>query len=450
MESLLELDGFGVSFFERVVLSEVSLQLPQRGMTVLVGPAGAGKSTLLRTLCGFNDAHPSMRTWGTALFRSPSANGAVVPSSAMVMQNARMFLDTVREILVSALPERSSLTRAKQDVELRKRLLALEFEDLLPVMEAEAVDLPLATQRRAAIARALIGNAPLLFADEVTAGLDGPSALAVIAALRNAARQMPVVFVTHNQRHALAAGGHTILLASGRVQEATSTAEFYAAPQTQPGRAFVQSGRCLEVTPGTPAVELDDRVTPVDAPSAFKAVKSHTLGPRGFFWVKPGKLGGLPRPGLIDRLEHDARALQRLGITKLITLEESPTVDPKVLGQHGISVKHVPIPDMQGPRLDQAKECCQDVSSWLSKGDLVALHCLAGLGRTGTMLACQLIAEGRSAREALEQVRSINPRCVQSDAQVQFLKTFEKSIVSEANTRNAHNPPRGEGDKHGA
>ena len=56
------LRGFGIAFGAQVVLSDVSLTLPSRGVLLLLGSAGEGKSTLLRTMAGLNDAQPSLRT----------------------------------------------------------------------------------------------------------------------------------------------------------------------------------------------------------------------------------------------------------------------------------------------------------------------------------------------------------------------------------------------------
>ena len=51
---VLSLRRYGVSFGERVVLSNVHLDVPTRGVVTLMGPGGSGKSTLLRTLAGLN------------------------------------------------------------------------------------------------------------------------------------------------------------------------------------------------------------------------------------------------------------------------------------------------------------------------------------------------------------------------------------------------------------
>ncbi|HRC58224.1 MAG TPA: hypothetical protein PKU97_20010, partial [Kofleriaceae bacterium] len=65
---MLALKGFGVAFRERIVLSDIELDVPARGVSVLMGPCGGGKSTLLRTVAGVNSAQPDLRQWGTARY----------------------------------------------------------------------------------------------------------------------------------------------------------------------------------------------------------------------------------------------------------------------------------------------------------------------------------------------------------------------------------------------
>ena len=58
----------------------------------------------------------------------------------------------------------------------------------------------------------------------------------------------------------------------------------------------------------------------------------------------------------------------------------------------------------------------------------VAVHCEAGLGRTGTMLAAYLISQGESAGAAIGRVRVVEPAAVETSQQMQFLKQYEKAV----------------------
>lgn len=430
--SSLSLRSFGVAFGERTILSRVDLDLPPRGLTVVVGPSGGGKSTLLRTLAGLNDNHPSLTVWGelrvngvlASLLASGATGGPRRP--ALVMQHARFFLDTVRENLVSALPNRGKLDVREQTRRVTQHLEESGLSALVPLLDQNAVSLSLSLQRRLAIARAALSGASVLFADEPTATLEPQGSAEVIAMLRAEGARRAVVLVTHNQRDAMAAGGTTVFLAGGRVQEVAPTEAFFSNPQTEAGKGFVRTGGCPVPSPNASPETLSEDVAP-PPPPVVPAPERRAARPRGFFWVVPGQLGGMPRPGLIERLDEDLDGMKLLGVTVLVTLEESLTVSPALLQSLGIRSVHFPVVDMSVPEVGAAISLCGRIEQWMGEGDTVAVHCRAGLGRTGTLLACQLISSGYSARAALEAVRGINPRCIQSDVQVEFLRIFETS-----------------------
>jgi atypical dual specificity phosphatase len=434
-EPILALRGFGVAFGDRPVLADVTLEIPRRGLVVLMGPSGSGKSTLLRTLAGLNDAHPSLTRWGVAeldgqpLF-GPGARTTQRRGIGVMVQHSRFYMNTVRENLVSALPNRSSLARSAQTEVARRLLVDTGLGALVNRLDAEVVGLPQTMQRMLAIVRATAGDPGVLLADEPTSGLEDDAAIEVLALLRAQAVSRGVLLVTHNQRHARAAGGSLVLLAGGRIVEQDTTAEFFAEPKTASGKTFVATGGCSLPTPGASADDLDEdspRATPLP-PEVTETLRRGQVGPRGFFWVIPNRLGGVPRPGIVWDLADDLAGLRALGVTVLVTLEETATVEPGLLASLGIESIHFPVADMGAPAIAPARELCITVEARLARGDVVALHCRAGLGRTGTLLASQLVWNGETAVRAIDRIRMINPRCIQSDEQVRFLRLFEQAL----------------------
>jgi len=440
--SLLGLRGFGARFGDHVVLAHVDLDLPARGMTVLVGPVGSGKSTLLRTVAGLNDAHPALSTWGTATFRDQplAVSGTPVPGEtrpgiALVMQQARFFIDSVRENLVSCLPNRGSLDPGTQTRWVIALLEAQGLASLATHLDDDVASLDKPLQRRLALVRALAPEPLLLFADEPTAGLDDANTLAVLSSLQAEAAKRSILMVTHNQQLARAAGGNTVLLAGGRCQETARTVDFFSRPRTRAAQLFVRTGGCAEPSPDARPEALRPSVPPPPALPPPAVTRSRAEGPRGFFWARVGQLGGVPRPGIVNELERDLDALQRLGITVLVTLEESATVPRDALAQRGIELIHFPIVDMGAPTLESAAALCERIEQLTARGSVVAFHCRAGLGRTGTLLAAQLVFEGVSASRAVERIRALNPRSIQSDAQIQFLSAFDAFVAARAGRR---------------
>ncbi len=439
-EYLLSLREYGVAFGDKIILNGIDLDLPACGMVVLLGPCGTGKSTLLRTLSGLNNANPSLRTWGDAEYAGMPLGQSELP--ALVAQKTRLMMASIRENIVNDMPERHTLDFSQQRDVAQRLLSSAGLDELVDRLDDNAVDFSLGVQRHLAIARTVAANPRLIFVDEPTTGLEPEESQRLLDYLMMEAQRRTVVVVVHNQKQAIKLGGQTVLLAGGWIHEVQATADFFTAPRSQAAIDFVRSGSCCVPAPDTPDEYLDDSVTenasaedqpPVavrpQLPKAAKEYKSDAFGPRNFLWLRKGELAGTPRPGLIIELDYDLTALQRVGITVLVSLTTQP-IAPADLAKYAIEGIAFPIKDMGVPTIQAALELCEQVGELIDQGEAVAMHCKAGMGRTGTMLAAQLIWEGKTALDALESARRIEPRWVQSEAQVAFLEEFALAVVA--------------------
>ena len=113
------------------------------------------------------------------------------------------------------------------------------------------------------------------------------------------------------------------------------------------------------------------------------------MGPRRYDWIIEGKLAASSYP----RDDEHLRALHAAGVRALVTLHERP-VDQDKLDTLGIAAQHYPVPDFAAPSLDQIKAAVAFIERKLAAGEGVAVHCAAGLGRTGTVIACYLVHDG--------------------------------------------------------
>lgn len=192
------------------------------------------------------------------------------------------------------------------------------------------------------------------------------------------------------------------------------------APTPTPTPAAAAAARPRAVNP---AVLVDWQPLAAD-PQAVPASR----GPNGFAWLVPGRLAGAPQPGVVQSMDFDLKALRGCGVTVLITLTEND-LPQEPLQQHGLRNLHLPVRDHESPTVAQIQMLLARMSAMLRAGEVLAVHCLAGLGRTGTVLAAWLVREGLTADEALRRVRLIDAQYVQSQAQEDLLYAYEVALL---------------------
>lgn len=165
-----------------------------------------------------------------------------------------------------------------------------------------------------------------------------------------------------------------------------------------------------------------------NAPIVENAVAEY-FGPRDFHWLVPGLLGGAPRPGVFKDDWRDYEALRRVNTKLLVTLTDEWEPDADEIAKYGMKSFFVPIIDLTPPSIDQAISTCVVVEEYVARREAVVFHCLAGKGRTGTMLATMLIWSGSTAKDAILYTRAQNPRWIESESQLDFLAAFAKHVA---------------------
>jgi atypical dual specificity phosphatase len=200
-----------------------------------------------------------------------------------------------------------------------------------------------------------------------------------------------------------------------------------AAPAPQP--PFKANTPNLDSTRKLAALPSTSRYGVEQAAAVGNVFFHDSSAPRGFHWIVPGKLAGCPAPGVTSPIEYDLSLLSKTGITKLVTLTEVD-LDQGALHKAGLSNLHLPIFDRESPSINQTHMLLVRMQKFIDAGEKLAVHCKAGLGRTGTILAAWLIREGGlSADDAIARLRRINPGYIQSQDQEDFLHSYEADLM---------------------
>ena len=147
----------------------------------------------------------------------------------------------------------------------------------------------------------------------------------------------------------------------------------------------------------------------------------------GFSWVIDQQLAGMPRPGSSNSLEDDLAYLAEQGIDLLVSLTEN-TLDARLLADADIGSLHLPVSDFRPPTLEQQIEFVERTSQTINGGGRVGVHCTAGIGRSGTMLATYLVYLGHNADEAIATVRELRPGSIETAEQEEAIQAYDEYL----------------------
>lgn len=208
------------------VVDDVSLEVQEGELLVLLGPSGSGKSTLLRAIAGLVEVDS-----GTILLAGRDVS-AVAPRErgvGFVFQHYALFRHmSVADNVEFALAMRG--VKANRRRERREELLALV--GLAGFGQRRPWQLSGGQQQRVAIARALAHEPPFLLLDEPFGALDAKIRIELRQTLRRVQRELglTVVFVTHDQEEAFELADRIAVLQLGRLLELGRPEELYLRP----------------------------------------------------------------------------------------------------------------------------------------------------------------------------------------------------------------------------
>jgi len=120
-----------------------------------------------------------------------------------------------------------------------------------------------------------------------------------------------------------------------------------------------------------------------------------------YYTIDGGRLAGLPGPAY---MEWDVPRLRKMGFSVVVSLE-CARLNTFEIEDAGFEHRKICVEDFTSPTFDQIDEFVDYALRKLGEGKKILVHCYAGRGRTGTMLAAYLMHQGMTAEAAIREVR---------------------------------------------
>ena len=144
--------------------------------------------------------------------------------------------------------------------------------------------------------------------------------------------------------------------------------------------------------------------------------------PDNFSWIIEEKLAGSAIPTSKEEIDW----IKQEGVKSIVTIREEPLEDEWI---KDVNYLHVHSNDMGIPEFSDLVNSVDFIHQRITNDEPVMVHCLAGLGRTGTILACYMIKyEDMAADDAIEKVRRERHGSIQSFSQEEIIFRFEKFV----------------------
>jgi len=213
------------------VINNISFEVPNGSLTVLLGPSGCGKSTVLRMIAGLETASAGSISIGgkEVLQLEPSERGV-----SMVFQSYALFphLSVKENIMfglkVRRVPARERISRMNE---------AAKIVGLDQLLHRKPAQLSGGQRQRIALARAIVSEQPVCLMDEPLSNLDAKLRAEMRGEIVALQRRLglTMVYVTHDQVEAMSMADQIVLLNGGDIEQKGPPAELYE----QPGSIFV-------------------------------------------------------------------------------------------------------------------------------------------------------------------------------------------------------------------
>ena len=193
----IELKNVGFAYESRRIIDDVSLKIPEKTTTAIVGPSGGGKTTLTSLIARFWDVQEGTVTLGGRNVKEYSFD-SLMKNFSFVFQRVYLFEDTIANNIRFGEPD-ASMDRV---IEAAKKARCHDFIISLPdgyetVIGEGGASLSGGEKQRISIARAILKDSPVIILDEATANVDPENEAELVKAVEELTRDKTIIMIAH-------------------------------------------------------------------------------------------------------------------------------------------------------------------------------------------------------------------------------------------------------------
>lgn len=234
----LEIQNLNAWFYEKHVLKNVNVKIPDKEVVAVIGPSGCGKSTFIRCINRMHELIPGAKVSGKILLDGVDVYGGmdvmdVRRKIGMVFQKPNPFPNmSIADNVVAGLKLVGTHSKKELTEIAEERLKSVGlWEEVKDELKKSGASLSGGQQQRLCIARALAMNPEVILMDEPTSALDPASTAKLEELVRKLKNEISVVIITHNVSQAARISDRTAFVYLGELVEFDETRNMFEHPK---------------------------------------------------------------------------------------------------------------------------------------------------------------------------------------------------------------------------